>query len=341
MIDFRGSAEKPIRITNPERLNRLAGLQFLKLSGCQFEAGSMKTVRLSQCLRTMIINDASLKTSDISTMRGLQFLDVLELQGAQIDDDFRFLELMSHLRELRIKSPTQQNLQTLAQAPALSKSKLRFLEVDFDDDLDPSLIQQIQTARPGMTVVGVNLIRHRRYLGTPCAKQAANRLIDKGCEITGIEPNRKVLNYSKDLRPAPEVAFHVRDVTLPPGLEITPEIVADLSQLPGPLHGLIAKKVKHADQLAEVPLLKRCSGIMLDNTDLTDAGFEAFVNRNPDCYFQLNGSDVTRENIKQIDQAYPLVTFSSNYGGNTDWMEKLENSSKSTIGTRSENKDAQ
>ncbi|QDV17236.1 Serine/threonine-protein kinase PrkC [Gimesia panareensis] len=339
MIDFRGSAEKPIRITEPERLNRLAGLQFLKLSGCQFEPGSLKTVRLSQCLRTMIINDSSLKTSDISTIQGLEFLDVLELNGEQIDDDFRFLELISNLRELRIKSPTQQNLQALAKAPALSKSKLRFLEVDFDDDIDPSLIQEIQTTRPGMTIVGVNLIRHRRYLGTPCAKLAANRLLDKGCEITGIEPDRKVLNYSKDLRPSPEVAFHVRDVTLPPGLEITPEIVADLSQLPGPLHGLIAKKVKNADRLAEVPLLKRCSGIMLDNTDLTDAGFEAFVTRNPDCYFQLNGSDITREKIKQIDQAYPLVTFSSDYGGNADWMGKLEHSAKSTSGTGSENKD--
>lgn len=333
MIDFRGSPQKPIAITEPDHLSQLIGLQFLKLTGCQFEPGSMKTVRLNQYLRTLIINDTSLNTSDISSIHGLEFLDAFELNGSQIDDDFKFLEQTPNLRALRLKKLTEQSLQALANSPYLPQSKLRILEVDFDDDIDTDLIQKLQSARPGMTLIGVDLIRNRSYLGIPYAKQAADRLIDQGCTITGIAPNKQAQIYSQDLRPSPEVPFHVRDVTLPPGLMVTPEIVSDLSQLPGPFHGLIAFKVKNADLLAEVPILRRCSGIMLDDSDLTDAGLKAFVKNNPDGYFQFNGTEVTSETVKQINQTYPLVTFYARYGEKTDWMKKLADSVKLNAAT--------
>lgn len=333
MIDFRGSSQKPIAITEPDHLSQLIGLQFLKLTGCQFEPGSMKTVRLNQYLRTLIINDTSLNTSDISSIHGLEFLDAFELNGSQIDDDFKFLEQTPNLRALRIKKLTDQSLQTLANSSYLPQSKLRILEVDFDDDIDTDLIQKLQSVRPGMTLIGVDLIRNRSYLGIPYAKQAADRLIDQGCTITGIGPNKGVQIYSQDLRPSPDVPFHVRDITLPPGLMVTPEIVSDLSQLPGPFHGLIAFKVKNADLLAEVPILRRCSGIMLDDSDLTDAGLKAFVNNNPDGYFQFNGTEITSKTVKQINQTYPLVTFYARFGVKTDWMKKLADSVKSNAAT--------
>ncbi|WP_417394281.1 protein kinase domain-containing protein [Gimesia chilikensis] len=333
MIDFRGSPQKPIAITEPDHLSQLIGLQFLKLTGCQFEPGSMKTVRLNQYLRTLIINDTSLNTSDISSIHGLEFLDAFELNGSQIDDDFKFLEQTPNLRALRLKKLTEQSLQALANSSYLPQSKLRILEVDFNDDIDTDLIQKLQSARPGMTLIGVDLIRNRSYLGIPYAKQAADRLIDQGCTITGIAPNKQTQIYSQDLRPSPEVPFHVRDVTLPPGLMVTPKIVSDLSQLPGPFHGLIAFKVKNADLLAEVPILRRCSGIMLDDSDLTDAGLKAFVKNNPDGYFQFNGTEVTSETVKQINQTYPLVTFYARYGEKTDWMKKLADSVKLNAAT--------
>jgi len=77
---------------------------------------------------------------------------------------------MPNLREISIKLKSPELLQKLSCSPFLSQSKLCFLQLDFDSQIDDALINQIQTTKPGITIVDVDLIENRRYLGIPFAK---------------------------------------------------------------------------------------------------------------------------------------------------------------------------
>lgn len=324
MIDFRSSTKKPLTLSNLDRMNQLKGLQFLKLSECLIDSADFGNVRLGPYLQTLIINDSSLNTSDFRTVEDQESLDAFELSGSQIDDDFQFLEQMSNLRRLRLRNPAIQTLEKLANSPHLARSQLRFLELEFDGEMESKLIQQLQKSGPRLTILGIDLKKQSRYLGTPYAKQAADRLLDLGCTFNGSQTTKGPQIFSKDQHPSESFPFQVGGFSFPSGLEITPEIVNDLSGLPGPFVGLVANGVKNADLLAEVRILKRCSAIRLENSDVTDAGFEAFVRRNPDCDFHVAGTQITKEKLDQIDQDFPLVTFFSKFGGSPHSMDKLK-----------------
>ncbi len=323
-IGLRNSKKKTT-LPNLDRLNRLLSLEQLEITGRTLEPDAFDKVRFGNTFKILKIRFTSLNSSDLNSTMGLQHLHRITLLESQIDDDFQFLELMPDLRELSIKLKTPELLQKLSRSPFLSQSKLRFLQLDFDDQIDEALIKQLQSTKPGMSIVAHDLIDNRRYLGIPFAKQAVDRLLDLGCSITGGQPNRKTETYTKKLRPSTTVPFNALiSVRLPPGLLITPEIVTYLSQLPSFLK-LEASGVKNADLLAEAAVLKKCAAIHLKDSDLTDHGFKTLARKCPTTFFQIAGTQVTKEVVKQIDDDYPCVSFQSNFHAGRDWVHKIKN----------------
>ena len=55
---------------------------------------------------------------------------------------------MPNLQEISNKLKSPEFLQKLSRSPFLSQSKLRFLQLDFDSQIDDALINQIQTTKP-------------------------------------------------------------------------------------------------------------------------------------------------------------------------------------------------
>ncbi|QDU49523.1 serine/threonine protein kinase [Gimesia panareensis] len=319
-ITFNSTGNKKITLTDISRLNRLLGLQVLNLTDCTLEPGALSQLRFGNTLRTISIVHSSLKSSDLKTIRGLQFLDTFKIGNSQIDDDFQFLEQMPHLRALALGQTSLELLQKLAQSPFLPHTNLRFLRFEFDGKIDNALIEQLQTARPGLTIIASDLINNRRYLRIPYARLAVDRLLDLGCTIKGKEPNRAITDYTKELRPSGTGPFQrILEVTLPSGLKLTPQIVADLAQL-SDFYGLVANQIQNADLLADAPVLKRCDGIHLIDSDLTDQGFAALVRLCPISYFNIKGTQVTRKLQQQIDRDYPLIVFHDNPHSGNIWL---------------------
>ncbi len=308
-IKFNNTGNNRITLSDINRLNRLLALTVLDLTDCQLEPNALSQLRLRNTLQTISIVHTSLKSSDLKTTQGLQFLDTFKISSLQIDDDFQFLEQMPQLRVLALSKISPEILQKLSQSPFLSQSKLRFLRFEFDGNIDDTIIERLQTARPGLTIIASDLINNRRYLGVPYARLALERLLDVGCTIRGREPNREIMNFTKELRPTESAPLRrIAEVTLPSDLTLTPQIVADLAQL-SDFFGLIANQVQNADLLADVHVLKRCDGIHLIDSDLTDQGFEALAQRCPVCYFNIKGTQVTAESQRRIDRNYPLINF--------------------------------
>ncbi|HAW27970.1 MAG TPA: hypothetical protein DCY03_07605, partial [Planctomycetaceae bacterium] len=102
-------------------------------------------------------------------------------------------------------------------------------------------------------------------------------------------------------------------VTLPQGLELTPEIAEHLAAIPQ-CFGIHTSNIKNADLLANIPVLRMCSGVHLFKSDITDAAFEKLALQDPDGFFKIDGTQVSKRLIKQLDRDYPHLSIFSNHG---------------------------
>ncbi|MCA9005501.1 MAG: hypothetical protein KDA70_09540, partial [Planctomycetaceae bacterium] len=325
-------ADQKITITSLSRLSSLLTLHSLNIMNCHLEPGALEGLRFNENTTDFHIYNTPLKTSELTSHMGLEHLDTFNVGAIQIDDQFRFLELMPRLRNLHLYNPIPQTLEDLASSPGFAKMKLRFLNINsFGRKYDPELIAELQKIQPGMTVIDNDLNGHNRYLGTPVARQAAIKLLDLGGTIYAMKDK----TYDKSQYPPESELFFPVRVILPPALEITPETVEALSQLP-PFFGLEASGIRNADLLAEVPVLRLCGGIQISDTDLSDQGFETLIQLHPDGYLNAMRTKITREKAIQINRDYPYAAFNTDYHSGKRWLNdrnKPKHSSSETTDT--------
>ncbi|HCO22538.1 MAG TPA: hypothetical protein DIT97_05545, partial [Gimesia maris] len=164
-IAFHENRKMPL--TDLSRLNQLMTLEELILENSGVTPPALENVHFKKAFQTLRIVRTPLKVSNLKSIQGLEFVDTLELSGSQIDDHFEFLKLMPNLRALEIGDISQAALQELSQSPLLSKSKLRFLRLRYARKFDDTLIKQLQTTRPGMTITARGPGIKEQYLGIP------------------------------------------------------------------------------------------------------------------------------------------------------------------------------
>lgn len=319
-VSFRESPDA--RLTDLSRLSQLMTLEALSLKTAAVTGSALKGLRFNQAFERLRIIHTPLKVSDLQVIQGLEFIDTLELSGSQIDDHFEFLKQMPNLRALEITSISPAALQELSQSPLLHQTKLRFLRLRSVGQFDDKVISQLQTARPGMTITSDGSGNKETYLGLPVAKRAADALIKQGCILKGEEPGRGKQNYTHDNFPSEQIPFGLSEVILPPDLKLTPEIIDHLACLPR-YFTFRARKIKNADLLAELPSLRLCSGVHLIDSDLTDPAFKKLVQQDPDGFFHVRGTRVSKELAEKLDREHPYLAFYSNTRRGLRWMEVL------------------
>ncbi|WP_417387428.1 protein kinase domain-containing protein [Gimesia sp.] len=317
-IYFDRSRNKPL--TDLSSLSQLMTLEELNLNQAKVSSAALKGLVLKQAFETLHILQAELKVSDLKEIQGLEFVDTLELGGSQIDDHFAFLEQMPNLRALEIVDILPAKLKELSESPLLRQSKLRFLRLRPNGQIDDALVQRLQSAQPEMTITSNGSGREEQYLGKPVAQLAAVRLLELGCTMEGHEPGRGSQTFSRENLPSKEIPFSLSRVSLPPKLKLTSEIVDDLAALPSYYH-LNATGVHNADLLTGIPGLRRASGVGLENSDLTDAAFRKLVEQDPDGYFDIKDTQVTKSLTQQLDEDAPYLAFHSRHGTGRRWLE--------------------
>lgn len=310
-VAFRENRNGPL--TDLSRLNQLMTLEELILEKSGVTPTALENVHFKKAFETLRIVRTPLKVSNLKSIQGLEFVDTFELSGSQIDDHFEFLKRMPNLRALEIADISQAALQELSQLPLLSKSKLRFLRLRYARKFDDTLIKQLQTTRPGMTITARGPGIKEQYLGIPVAKQAADQLLKLGSTMKGEVRGKGVQIFTKENLPPDTVPFALSKVTLPQGLELTPEIAEHLAAIPQ-CFGIHTSNIKNADLLANIPVLRMCSGVHLFKSDITDAAFEKLALQDPDGFFKIDGTQVSKRLIKQLDRDYPHLSIFSNHG---------------------------
>ena len=328
-IDF-GRSKQKITLPSLSRLSRLVTLHSLSLMNCSLEPRALEGLRFNENTTEFNIYSTPLKTSDLNPDMGLEHLDTFILGAAQVDDEFRFLELMPRLRELHLYSPVPQELEGLARAPGFAKLNLRFLYIaSFGLKFEPELIAKLQNFQPGMTVIDTDGGSMNRYLGIPVAREAAIKLLEQGCKIvTSINKSEiSAQMYDKSLLPSETELFRPIRVILPRDFEITPENAEALSRLPD-FSGLEAPNLRNADLLANVPVLRLCSGIKLPDSDLSDQGLTALFRNHPDGYVNAPGTKVTPEKGKQIDREFPYAAFHTEFMEGKRWLNEKQKNDK-------------
>ncbi|EDL62222.1 serine/threonine protein kinase [Gimesia maris] len=326
-IAFHENRKMPL--TDLSRLNQLMTLEELILENSGVTPPALENVHFKKAFQTLRIVRTPLKVSNLISIQGLEFVDTLELSGSQIDDHFEFLKLMPNLRALEIGDISQAALQELSQSPLLSKSKLRFLRLRYARKFDDTLIQQLQTARPGMTITAKGPEIKNQYLGIPVAKLAADQLLKLGSTMKGEVRGQGVQIFTKENLPPDTVPFALSKVTLPQRLELTPEIAEHLAALPQ-CYGIHTSNIKNADLLANIPVLRMCSGVHLFKSDISEAAFEKLALQDPDGFFNLDGTQVSKRLIKQLDHDYPHLSIFSKHGKALRRLEILYDERKKT-----------
>ncbi|WP_417376936.1 protein kinase domain-containing protein [Gimesia maris] len=310
-VAFRENRNGPL--TDLSRLNQLMTLEELILEKSGVTPTALENVHFKKAFETLRIVRTPLKVSNLKSIQGLEFVDTFELSGSQIDDHFEFLKRMPNLRALEIADISPAALQELSQLPLLSKSKLRFLRLRYARKFDDTLIKQLQTTRPGMTITARGPGIKEQYLGIPVAKQAADQLLKLGSTMKGEVRGKGVQIFTKENLPPDTVPFALSKVTLPQGLELTPEIAEHLAAIPQ-CFGIHTSNIENADLLANIPVLRMCSGVHLFKSDITDAAFEKLALQDPDGFFKIDGTQVSKRLIKQLDRDYPHLSIFSNHG---------------------------
>ncbi|HAW27969.1 MAG TPA: hypothetical protein DCY03_07600, partial [Planctomycetaceae bacterium] len=215
-VAFRENRNGPL--TDLSRLNQLMTLEELILEKSGVTPTALENVHFKKAFETLRIVRTPLKVSNLKSIQGLEFVDTFELSGSQIDDHFEFLKRMPNLRALEIADISPAALQELSQLPLLSKSKLRFLRLRYARKFDDTLIKQLQTTRPGMTITARGPGIKEQYLGIPVAKQAADQLLKLGSTMKGEVRGQGVQIFTKENLPPDTVPFALSKVTLPQGL---------------------------------------------------------------------------------------------------------------------------
>ncbi|MFN3151573.1 serine/threonine protein kinase [Bremerella sp.] len=298
-----GSSGRTINAAKLENLEQMPLLKSAYINLPVMPKESWKQLRFPSTINLLNVTWSNAMSTDFQSIKGLERVAVFEIVHRQIDDDWKFLQSMPAVREMRIEASSGRILTELFNSECFRSSKVRVLVLPSRFVPEESEAKKLQSVHPYLTIVSISGSKPQ-YVGDPIYHKAANQLLDHGVVINAAL-RKGVVDFDQDNRPPMDEAFNVNMVRFPNGFVVTPEVIQALDCLPA-FQVLQARGVNNADLFAKAEVLRNCSGLHFRQSDLTDEGFQELCQKLPTSFMEVKRTHVTHAAIKAERQRNPL-----------------------------------
>lgn len=328
LADFSlpGSSGRTIDAAKLENLEQMPLLKSAYINLPVMPKDRWKQLRFPSTINLLNVTWSNAMSTDFQTIQGLDRVAVFEIVHRQIDDDWKFLQAIPAVREMRVEASSEQILTDLFNSPFFHNSKVRVLVLPSRFVPDETEAKKLQSVHPHLSIVSISGSKPK-YLGDPVYHKAANQLLDEGVVINAAL-REGVVNFDQDNRPPLDEAFNVNMVRFPNGFVVTPEIIQALDCLPA-FHVLQARGINNADLFANAEVLRNCSGLHFQQSDLTDKGFQELCQKLPTAFLEVKRTHVTHAAIKAERQRNPLRVMETDLVGKSEAIPELNGRKKS------------
>ena len=294
----------PSQLNGLEMLRGLAGLESLTLS----ESKSADMPRLP-LLHTASINGGPIQTSQLRSLARQPSLDVLSLNGSQVNDQWQFLEALPQLRQIFLqKTDVVPALEQLCQHHQIREL---WLEREGTGEWEQQIIETVQEHHPSLRVL-VKSATGLRVLGQDPLAKKIERLEQAGVKVKCADL------AGQPWFPGSDVDLgHISEMTIPAELDLSP----DLTRLVGecmkasPYTHLKASGRRQADALIfELSKYNSFDAVKLLNSDLSDVGLSVLQKFPSLRILHVSGTKVTRSGIEELKRHAPNANVSSDFG---------------------------
>ncbi len=323
-FEFRAASDSiPDMVSEDlEPLIGLTGLQSVVVEGSMVDARAIRFMSKIPNLRKIRFTNNQIWTSELGELRELSFLHEIHIGYRQVDDDWKFIRELSHLRSLEIAKytePSMADFQKWSEFPQLRSIRL-------DCSITEAMSVKVQERNPRCRVVGrwvdpdskngdpPRTNRIYGAIGIDPIRTAAKVLLPLGFRFSTADrwdsSHELTLAYAKDLRSID--AFNVYTVLVPqhvPFREQDLSVLAHFSFI-----RLNAAHLPQADIFAKVlPLSLAVEEINFSNSDLTDEGLRHIQRIESFPMLNVQGTRVTRTGIESFKRARPACQLISNF----------------------------
>ncbi|MFO1043571.1 MAG: serine/threonine-protein kinase [Planctomycetaceae bacterium] len=289
----------------------LVGCRFIEslaLGGSNVGPDSAAAILSFPMLRYLHLSQ-KMPTSALRGLSNLSSLSVVELDGAQVDDDFEFLKAAKSVRTIAIWGTSTPDLMKLAEL-----KQIRLIQFPDLKELDLSLVSKFQEANPGCRIAvdsGPNL----RFVAANPIGKAASQLLDRKHHLDGMRSrDSKVERLAADKANDPPVT-HVQSISFSSEVRVTIEDIELLDQLSGDLQQCHVDGQPHVDRIASVLANNSSlSAISFRNCELTDKDLSRLHVLTGLRSLVIDRTQVTPEGIRAFRQAVPGCLIISDSG---------------------------
>ncbi|MES2792671.1 MAG: serine/threonine-protein kinase, partial [Planctomycetota bacterium] len=306
----------------------LAGLQSIDMDGSNLDAQALDYLSQIPSLRRITLLNTQIWTSEFAPLRKLPFLHEITLNTDQVDDDWKFLSDLPHLRSLKLSNyndPSLADIQKWCEFPQLRSIQLEgamiperlITNLHEKNSCCRVLAQVLRQPSAGGTLRPTPFeARQIETIGTDPVRLGAAELLSHGFRLlsgpTGTEITQ---TYVRDQRNTD--LFTIGRVLVPPQAQFTEETLAGLNKFY--FTRLDAVDLRQADTFAKhLPASMAVDEINLSQSDLTDAGLQELQRLDLFPILNVQGTKVTLEGITAFQQAKPVCLVISSFNPSSE-----------------------
>lgn len=291
------------------RLSNLVGLDEVGLNQTSADEALIQYLGNSKRLRLLSLNATSIRSSMLSMLTPLKHLSGVQIGADQIDDNWRFLDYASRLREIYCYGYSFVHLKNLARY-----SHLRTLIIQESDDIDYEIIDELKANNPLLRVI-VFGPDGKKVHGKDPWLEPIQKLKEFGVRIGGkLESGQEWDSFRDSPWDSDDFLRQTVTISFPVDYDYTKRDTEQFHQLNHYLVHLKAAGLQNADAFATELSQWSCINLSLDDSDLTDAGLQKLTEIPNLLSIGLNRSQVTREGVEQFRRERPLVRITSDFG---------------------------
>ncbi len=265
-------------------------------------------------LNHLMLPSPHVRTSHLNSLESPDGVASLVLTAAQVDDDWKFLERFSSLRQVFLHrmyglAKGLPNLERLADHP-----QLRYLSLDGFERPDPKVVALLQERNPHLTIAWSSLDGDWEILGRHPALETAKEWLDRGFEFYAVEiPSLKTFRIKSPPWPEGRLFRNITFGEVPREVPLLADDRAMLTRFERTQFSGVGQR--NADALA-IALAQQRSllGITLDATDLTDAGLQELGKIAGLEGLSIRRTRVTEEGVEAFRRLNPTCQLVCDFG---------------------------
>ena len=286
-----------------------AGLEMIVIENSELLADGLAALSSLPQLRDLAIHGTSCPTSAFRHCPDFENLTQLAISAEQVDDDWKFLQLLPKLRQLNVYGRPVPNLD-------LIPKHLGLHTIDFlYSDIDAEKVKNLNERNPNLRVVnlGKNSTSHR-LVGKDPSFAAAKTLSEKGWRFSGrFRDGGEWTSDSEDSWKTSKPVL-INTVVFPEDHSLTDAEKSLLPRVAVSFNKLQSNGLRDVDEL--IPSLVACRKVgylQLGKSDLTDKGLQLLVPLSPGG-LHITGTQVTKEGVIAFKEKVPYCKVISDFG---------------------------